>query len=336
MAHRYLTPLVLGILFLPIFIGCTNDPVAPEKPFVVTGENLPMLVGEAYYELWFSYPKAGADRKGPRVDHEDANYFSTGKFIVDAAGNLMTTTGTPARFAIPEGFNAQLIADAIVTVERPGSTDHGPGRRILSGLFTGTERHASATLDPLDGEALGGKLFSDSAGFFSLSAPTSDSPADSVSGIWFTRFLFDLSGNPIDTVEGLKLAPQPLNPDNPGWTYQAWLVRNGESAQPEYVKLGAFNFSNRADSTGAGPGAGAFPARFYGHPGEDFVAGTRRLLNDGTYSVLVSVDPTGFGLSRPVVRVLESGTIAAGTPSRTALPMFRPNKLPTLQIELDR
>jgi len=255
---------------------------------------------------------------------------------VDAAGNLLSTSGGPARFAIPAGFNAQLIGDAIVTVERASGTHSEPGRRIFSGLFTGTEKHASATLDPLDGEALGGKLFSDSAGFFSLSAPTSDSPADSVSGIWFTQFLFDVGGNPIDTLDGLKLAPQPLNLDNPGWTYETWLVRNPGSAQAEYIKLGAFNVSNRPDSTGAGPGAGAFPTRFYSNPGEDFVAGTRRVLNDGTYSILISVDPTGFDLTRPVVTVLESSMIAAGTPSRLALALLRPDKLPTLQVELDR
>jgi hypothetical protein len=333
-----MTPSRLALILLSLIViaGCTNDPVSPERPFAVTISDLPTIGPNAHYELWFSYPEAAANQKGPRPDHSDAHYFSVGRFNVDASGNPVGINGGAARFAIPTGFNAQLIADAIVTVERMNDGHTEPGPRVLGGLISGTERKASGVLTPEDGEALGGRIIVDSVGYFILSAPTSDQAADGISGIWFADILFNNAQQRFDTVAGLKLAPQPLNPDNPEWTYEAWLVKYQGSAVPEYISLGRFGRPNVPDSTGAGPGAGSAPTRIHRTPGEDFVSGTRRSLNDGTYGVAVSVEPSGMRLARPLVTVLKTDTIPSGVAANIRLTMFPPEKAPELQFELDR
>lgn len=329
--------LALLSLFVPFIIdGCTNDPVSPERPFSVTVTDLPPLGAGAHYELWFSYPSGASQQKGPRPDHEDANYFSVGRFNIDASGNLTGATGGAAHFAIPSGYNAQLIGDAVVTVEKANDNHTKPGPRVLGGLISGTESKASSVLSPEDGDALGGRILVDSIGYASLVAPTSDVPADSVSGVWFVRFITDLSGLPTDTVAGLALPPQPLNPDNPDWTYTAWLVRNEGTAGAEYVNIGHFNMPDGPDDDLAGPGAGSAGSHYFRTPGSDFVSGTRRTLNDGTYDVVISVDPTAIALPRPLVTVLKSEKIAAGYPSRSKIALFRPLVTPVLQFDLDR
>jgi hypothetical protein len=335
MQSRFLAFALLAILSV-VITGCTNDPVAPEHPFSVTIANLPPLGADAQYELWFSYPKAASQEKGSLPDHEDASYFSVGKFNMDAVGNPVGVTGGTAHFAIPSGYNPQLIGDALVTIEKVNDGHTVPGPRMLGGLITGSATHASGTLTADDGDALGGRVFTDTTAFILLAAPTSDNPADSVSGIWFVQLAYDSTGFPTDTLVGLRMASQPLNLDNPNWTYQSWLVRNEGTPQEEYIRMGRFNKPSGADSTGAGSGAGSSPSRIYPVPGEDFVTGVHRTLNDGTYGVVVSVEPIGFDLPRPLITLLKANKIPVGIWSHLPVPLVNPVSPPSLQFELDR
>lgn len=334
--HLFIPALGAVLALSSIFVtGCNEDPVFPEKAVTVTAPTLPPLDGEAHYQLWFSYPGASTDSKGPKPDHSESAYFSVGKFNVDASGNLVSPEGGAAKFAIPTGYNPSLIIDALVTIESVHAEHHGeagPGARLLGGVFTGNAQQATARLEATDNHALGGQVFSDTVGSFILVAPTSSNPADSVSGIWFVNYHGTSSPLP-----GLTLPPQPLNDDHPDWTYQAWLIRNEGTAGAEYVKLGRFLVPSQQDSTVAGPGAGGVLDALFQAPGEDFVsAAARRVLNDGTYGVAVSVEPIGIELRKPGVTLLKLDRIPAGTWSRTALTVSRPLNPPYLEVTVDR
>ncbi|HVZ38873.1 MAG TPA: hypothetical protein VHI13_06325 [Candidatus Kapabacteria bacterium] len=337
MLNRPLIPITLVcLLALALAItGCTNDPLAPEKPVNASINNFPMLEGDLYYEFWFSYPKAGTSPKDKHFDDGDRDYVAAGSFRVDASGHAVDLQGNPAQFIIPEGFQADLISDALVTLEHENQGLGTPQRRVLAGLFTGTGSQLDAVLKPNDSAAFGPKLAVDSSSWCLLQAPTSDDPPDSVSGIWFVTFR-NRSGGGIDTLSGLALAPQPLNPDNPGWTYQTWLVRNAGSGSPEYVKMGRFRTLTGPDADGPGPGAGSHPERAYGRPGEDFTGALRRVLNDGTYGIVVSVEPDSVELSHPFIPLYSLNTIAAGAAARTLILLPIATTSPSMEITIER
>jgi len=339
MSQPHLTLRLLGALALASLLaaGCTEDPVSPARSVTVSAPSLPPIAGDAYYELWFSYPSSGTQGKNPRPDHSDGAYFSVGKFRIDAEGAMVSLSGAPATFAIPEGYNANLIIDALLTVESTNDTDTLPGARMLAAPFRGTTEQALARLQPDDGEAFGSKIRRDSSGQVSLDAPTSNLPADAIRGIWFVRFVTDPFSAIIDTLPGLTLAPMPLNADNPNWSYQGWLVRNEGTSSEEYIKLGRFMDPAGIDSTGAGSGAGMVPKRVHEAPGEDFVGGTpKRVLNDGTYGVIVSAEPTGIELERPLVTVLKLDRIPAGHTTQTAMTLLRPANQIYMEVTVDR
>lgn len=335
MLHRSIIPLFAAAVLALIVTGCTKDPIYPEKTFVVKANSLPVLEGDQYYELWFSYPTGAASVKGQRLDHEDAAYISVGKFRVDAGGAVIGLDGGAAHFAIPEGHNPALIADAAVTVERVSVAHTEPGRRMLTGPFSGTASQGKATLVLDDEEAFGDKLSADSTGWCALDAPTSDAPADSASGIWFVSFKETTPGE-IDTTAGLGLAPQPLVEDNPNWTYRAWLTHRQGASGVEYISLGAFTSPDAADANGPGPGAGALPTRFHKAPGEDFVSGTRRVLNDGSYGIVISIDPTDFNATRPLIPIMTLDRIPSGIGRRTLIQLASAAGAPSVEVTVDR
>src|SRR5688500_9132094 len=112
--------------------GCTEDPVFPARGLVVTGKDMPPTSGVAAYELWLSYPPELAEEKGHGIEHNEPEYFSVGRFSVDASGALRSPDGTgPAAFAIPTGYNPSLIGEALVSVERLDDTDGKPDALFL-------------------------------------------------------------------------------------------------------------------------------------------------------------------------------------------------------------
>ncbi|MEO5928568.1 MAG: hypothetical protein ABIR47_01435 [Candidatus Kapaibacterium sp.] len=338
MISRTSSILLTGALFLAgsLFSGCTDDPIYPEKVIRVKPANLPAIGGDAYYELWFSYPKSTADPKHPTTDHEDAAYVSIGKFRVDDVGAVTGIGGGQAVFNTPAGYNPSLFMDAILTVESTGGKDTIPGPRMLSGPFLGTTSLGRDTLTLAGSDAFGAPILGTVGGGFILDAPTAgDSTTASANGIWFVR-LTDPTGTISTAIPGLLLPSQPINKENPDWTYQAWLTRTNAGSATEYIPLGHFDISTAADSTGAGPGAGPFPGRIYPSPGEDFVTGTPRTLNDGTYGVIVSAEPTTISLGRPLLPMVRLDRIPTGVSPRTTLIATTPTAYPRIEVELDR
>lgn len=320
----------LFLAFLPfallLFSGCTNDPVYEETSVLVTTSDLPPLdASEGHYELWFSYPEEDGG-KPTAAAHGDAEYVSMGTFTVAPDGTLRGIDGGSVAFAVPEGYNPNLLIDAILTVEPPGDTDDDPEGRLLAGTFTGTASLGVAALT-LGGFDAFGRAFDsvNLTGSARLVTPSTSAFDDEVQGIWF---LNDFTG------PGLGLRPHPINLDNEPWTYQSWLTHT-TGGTTEYISLGTFDDPAALDANGAGPNAGPDPVS-YMVPGEDFVTGTPRTLNDGTYGLLVTLQPLGLNISRPYYKLLELASIPLGFAADTEMALQATTVKPTVEIEVRR
>jgi len=333
-----LRTVVPALLIACLAAGCTTDPEFPEKSVQVTVTNLPQLDDQAKYHLWFSYPEDRANNASApfdKVQHGDKEYVSIGAFRVAADGSLISAAGNgAATFAIPDGYNPNLIEDAILTVENAAATPATPSARIVGGVFTGTATVARCTLTVQSNDAFGAIIQLDSTLLrtYFLDAPTSLPVDDFMQGIWFGA----VNGTAVRP--GLSLSPQPLNTQNNRWTYEAWLVQRQGATVDSYISLGRFNSIDMPDSTGPGPGVGSNSAEAYSIPGEDFVAtGAERTLNDGSYRVVVSLQPTDVPLRRPLLVLLQtSGSIPATAVRYQSLPLSVNATFPTMQITVNR
>ena len=134
----------------------------------------------------------------------DGSPVSTGKFNVDADGNLIELNGKAivnAEFDVGRDLNdAMAIA---LTIEPPGDTNLTPsGVKYLVGDVS-RQSAAAADLSVSHSAALGND-FTGAAGSFILATPTNGADTDETSGIWY----IDLSsGGP---TPGLQLPLSPL------------------------------------------------------------------------------------------------------------------------------
>lgn len=312
-------------LALLCFSGCTTDPVAEERSVLVTTSDLPPLdPAEGHYELWFSYPNEGG--KVSAAAHGDAEFVSLGTFVVAEDGTLKGLDGGIPAFAIPEGYNAHLLIDAILTVEPPGDTDDDPEGRLLGGNFTGTTSLGVATLTLGGADAFGRAFDSvNLTGSARLATPSTASSSDEAQGVWFL-------GSGMGASLGLR--PHPINIDNDAWTYEAWLTRT-QSGATEYISLGTFDDPAAKDANGAGPNAGPDPVAWM-VPGEDFVSGTLRTLNDGTYGVVVALQPLETTMQRPFFPLLKLDLIPLGSATDIQMALSIAVGKPTVEIEVER
>jgi hypothetical protein len=314
------------IIVLVLLVGCTEDPLFPKNPITVQVTNLPPLSGNAYYELWLSYPR-DVVHAGDEGDYE---YISAGAFRVDASGNITGLDGGPGTFAIPEGINPELIAGAMLSVERTGTVDSVPGARMLSGVFAQAIGSRITQLKLGGAAAFGNTLDTMLKGKQAtvlLETPTSREIDDNTQGLWFVKD--DLQE------KSLPLPVLPLIPTNSLWVYEAWLVQRDSTGDSMYISLGRFNNSAQPDDNGPGPGAGPLPDSAYAVPGEDFVeSGHQRQLNDGTYGVVVALSPTGIPLDRPLVTLLRRDTIDAGVAARISMPLTPAATEPVIDVNL--
>lgn len=296
-------PLLLASLS---FVACVNDPGLDPRTVTVNSADLPPLeTSEGHYELWFSYP----DDVAGKVAHGDAQYVSLGRFVVNDEGKMRALDGGEPSFAIPDGYLPGLLIDGLLTIESPGDADSLPGARLLGGAFSGTADRGVATLTFAGEDAFGVSFSADSiAGSFRLTTPTSAGGDDDAQGIWFVT----PTGSPALTLPNLA-----VNADSTNWGYVAWLYTIGQGS---YLPLGFFLAPGRRDDTDAGPGAGPFDNPFNA-PGEDFVAGTPRILNDGTYGVMLSLQPRNLSLSRPFYTLLTHDTIMQGASTELDFPL---------------
>ncbi len=181
----------------------------------------------------------------------DGSPVSTGKFNVDADGNLVALTG---KVIVNAEFDvARDLSDAMaiaLTIEPPGDTDSTPSDvKYLAGDVA--QRSApSADLTVSHGAALGDD-FTGAEGTFILATPTNGADTNETSGIWY----IDLSsGGP---TPGLQLPPLP-----PSFEYEGWVIIDGTP-----VSTGKFRDVAAADS--GNPFSGPEPGKPF--PGEDFL-----------------------------------------------------------------
>lgn len=325
---RFVSSVLAGSALLFLLSSCTTDPVFEERSVAVSISALPELdPADGHYELWFSYPDDGTG-KPAGTSHGDAAFISMGTFTVDAEGNPVSLSGGPAEFAIPEGYNANLLIDAILTLEPQSGSLGEPGPRLLAGAFQGSSSQANAALTLSGQDAFGRGLDTiNLQGTVRLATPSTESSDDEAQGIWF-----------IDAVDASSLAlrAHPINLENTGWIYQAWLVKNGTGAR-QYVSLGMFDDPAEQDATGPGPNAGTNPVSWTA-PGEDFVQGNVLTLNDGTWGVVVSLQPRDLLLDFPFFPLLSAGTIpdGFGTLSTDLLTLERFTEQPVIEIIVER
>lgn len=312
------------IVVLPLLlIACTNDDPFEARTVDVSIEGLPPLDGPAgQYVLWFSYPDdPTADKRG-KAAHGDEAYVPVGRFLVDTNGEMMAVPGDPSGFTLPAGFNPQLVFDAIVTVESPGAIPDDPGPRLLAGPVRGTERKGNATLALSDAEAFGNTFaeLSTSTAFVTLTTPSTAATDDEERGVWFVA---------TGSRSGLDLVTLPPNRDNTDWVYRGWVISSSES-----LSLGSFRRSDTLDMDGKGPEAGELPVTLPA-PGSDFVTGADRRFNDGSWTVVVSLDPDLANFDRsflPIYRL----AIPIGTDPGNALVLPPVLGSPIVNVEFDR
>jgi hypothetical protein len=221
---------------------------------------LPRLPSGSYYEIWAAFPDT---------------QVSMGKFLYVNRKIVDVETEEEIR-GFPIGCNL-LEADAIrISVE----TESGPPEPSGSFVLAGTLTDGEATLTTEDALALGHAYTETNLGFI-LETPSTASAGDFRRGIWF----YQTTGP--ETTSTLPLPEAP-----PGWRYQGWIVR--VFAPTDTASTGTFISAVGADADGAGPYAGP-DGPIPGYPGQDFVSGTVRDLDNGTFGTILSIEPAADG-----------------------------------------
>ncbi len=240
-------------------VGCgDDDPVEPvTETLELSFSGLEPLANDYHYEGW-------AIIGGAPV--------ATGKFNVDAGGDLVTPGGAAiAGSAFNTGTDLSGASAIVITIEPAGDTDATPAAtHILAGPVSGS----SAPLTVGDGGALGSDFLS-ASGEFILATPTNGDDSDENSGIWFLSLE---TGAP---AAGLSLPTLPA-----GWAYEGWAVIDG---QP--VTTGTFVQVDAADDDA--PFSGPEPGPPF--PGEDFLqnapAGLQFPTDLAGATAVISVEP---------------------------------------------
>lgn len=296
---------LLAIPLLLAVAGCSkveDSPVAPTSTVTVSAVSLPRIDGDAHYAVWFSHAE-GKPSLGGKPAHGDHHYVKIGAFKLGPNGEVVGVNGGAASFAVPSDINAQLLIDAIVTVEKDGGLELEPTARLASGVFTGTSSKGVARLAFSDDESFG-DVFADAEGSVVLDAPTSADTLDFARGIWLAK----PNGTSVDAASNLPVMP--ISDETDEWRYEMWLMHKTGAGGTEYISLGRFLNPAAKDLNGAGATAGPDAAAAYPFPGQDFLAtGSERTLNDGSYGVAISIEPYGAQLRSPYLTLLKLETI---------------------------
>ena len=297
-----------SVIILFAFLSLTCEPesllvdAGSASHITLTVRNLQTLPhGEGHYEAWISFSSSGISKssakssatslaKGLGVQHNESSYVSIGRFNVDSAGHLLGMDGTPFTPRFAKVRNPQYMADAIMTIEAEGDSDDIPGPAFIGGIVSGDPRVASASLSTEYEDAIGDNI-SVAQGNFLLATPTSSDTADSSSGIWLMKSLAPLASGFVD-----------LPPLGARWRYEGW-VRScclGTPEHREYLNFSTGKFGSAtgfdSDSAGArkGPTGPGYP-----FPGQDFTGVKRMILNNGSYEVMITIEPEPDNSSYP-------------------------------------
>jgi len=173
---------------------------------------------------------------------------STGKFNLDANGNIVDLNGTEitnGEFVV--GGDLSTATAFVLTIEPAGDMDDIPS---LTHYVAGDISGGSASLTVGHASALGDDFLS-STGNYILATPTNGPGTDENSGIWFLDIS---SGTP---EQGLFLPTLPA-----GWKYEGWTVIDG-------LPVSTGTFTSTTDFDEADPYSSTMPGPPF--PGEDFL-----------------------------------------------------------------
>ena len=285
---RLRTCTVAATLALMLVAACTETTGTPEGQMLtlsITG--LQPLASGFHYEGWAII---------------GTTPVSTGKFNVDAQGNIVTLTGAPVAGGIFRTDRDLRGASAIViTIEPAGDADALPS---ATHYLAGALGSGAATLTVGASQALGND-FTAATGKFVLATPTTATTTDEKSGLWF----LDLSsGSP---ATGLSLPTLPA-----GWKYEGWAVINGVP-----VSTGTFTSVNAADDRKLFSGPLAGPP----FPGEDFIVAAPTGLTFPTNlaggTAVISIEPSPDDSPLPFTLKPLAGAIPATAADHVTYPM---------------
>lgn len=271
-----LTGLLLGILISVTSCGDDEDPTSLNSDLILNLNGLDELGSDYVYEGWV---------------------------IVDGAP---VSTGTFSSVTFPQTFSvatADLTTATtfVLTIEPAGETGSAAlmpaNTKILSGAFSAST--ATLTINDQVGN------FENSAGTYILATPT-DNVDNHESGVWW---LDNTSGTP---ELGLDL---PDLTDNPGWTYEGWVVLNGTP-----ITTGTFDSPNSADNF---DGFSATDNSGPNFPGEDLLinapAGQVFPTDIRGGVVVISVEPVPDNSAAPFTLKPIVGMVAEDAPLATAI-----------------
>lgn len=242
----------------------------------------------------------------------DGNAVSTGKFNVDAGGELTTVSGAMIDGgAFETGLDLSGTTMIVLTIEPSGDTDAIPAD---THVLAGPVASGSAALVAGDAAALGDD-FTSAMGDYILATPTDGTMDDENSGIWFLSLA---SGSP---AQGLDLPTLPA-----GWAYEGWVVLNGMP-----ITTGRFTALDAADDDAPFSGSAGGPP----FPGEDFLMNAPTGLTFPTdlagATAVISIEPQPDDSPNPYTfKPLMGGIDAAATDHVTySLPNMTAATFPT-------
>lgn len=271
MKHTYLQPRVrnvalhISFCLLIAFVLSACNSLNSSRALVFEPSNLPPLANGFHYEGWAIV---------------DNTPISTGKFNVDAEGDLVNLLGQKMSYFLPQE-NVQEVSSLVITIEPSGDTDDIPAD---THILAGDVRSGRAFLG-IQHQAALGTNFTGASGSYIFATPTTTANDDELSGVWF---LDPSTGTPRAS---LNLPSLPV-----GWVYEAWAVINGQA-----LSTGRFRDVASADDFNGFSGPNVGPS----FPGEDFISNAPNGLNFPTnlagQTIVISVEPDADDSSAPFI-----------------------------------
>ena len=303
MKRRWMLRALALLAAASVQAGCGDDPAGPALgealEFTLEGmDGVPASAGQL--QLWMI---SGGDTASAGV-------------IPPATGPL-----PPFRFQSP----MERPEAVLVTLQAPGAPAVKPGvSRLMAGPFRG--RAATLNIEKLvtDGRPL--QEFPGAHSLFTTSNNSEGYPSAENAGLW----LFTLT--PTANVHGTREVK--VTPLQPGWTYEGWVVWQGDPRV--WISYGKYrpdesSLLTSRDDTGTGPFSGAEDFRNAGVedvPGEEWtstdIADQLGITLPGGFSVplaLDSVDDSGNALWHHVITIEPAADLVEGPLEGSPFPL---------------
>ncbi len=240
----------------PFFIGLLEKNAGSGNLFLQF-EDIPVLSDGLVYEVWGAFQDT---------------MISAGRFLYQN-GRIVDTESREELAAFPIGCDLLGASNLLVSIEAEADGDPAPsGSFLLAGPIV----EDSVSLSYSDPLALGDSYEQTDTRFI-LETPSTADTNDYNRGLWF-----------YETAGGTTTATITFPEAADGWHYEAWVVPSFVSG--DTISLGSFTSAIGADSDGGGEYA-ATDSLLPGYPGGDFVEGSVRQLDNGTFALLITIEP---------------------------------------------